>query len=204
MTGFFRRLTISSQNHNSFSSCPAISAVIGLVATLLLSGAAARSQELPPKLQAAIFLKVLSYDDSIAAMPGSQLTIYVVTDRKTEGTKAAVLDGLTALTSKKMGGKGVLVKSVGIEQLESVAQGAVILYVPADADEKTAKKVISVAGQKKLPTLGGSEALARLGVAVGLKLGDQGKPEIIINLKSSKAQGMKLSSRVLGLATVLK
>ncbi len=175
-----------------------------LLMAVILFGGVARSQELPPKLQAAIFLKVLSYDSSIAAMPGSELTVYVVTDKKTEGKKEAILGGLSALTSKKIGGKGVVVKSVAIGKLESVAQGAAILYVPSDADETTARKIIAVAGQKKLPTLGGSEALARLGIAVGLKIGAEGKPEIIINLKSSKAQGMKLSSRVLGLATVIK
>ena len=171
---------------------------------VMVAGKSAYSQEIPSKLQAAIFLKVLSYDSSISAKKGNKITIFIVTDRKTITKKQSLVSGFEMLVGRRIGSKTISVKSIDATEATSVSPNDSILYLDAASAAETVTAILSVAVAKKIATLGGSEALAKKGVAVGLGVGADGKPKIIINLNASKKQGMKLSSRVLGLAKLVQ
>jgi hypothetical protein len=175
----------------------------GLIIMLGIAPSVGWSQSIPANLQAAIFFKVLSYDGNLPSKGGSAITIYVVTDSKTDGQKAAILAGFEKLKGQQIGGKTINISAITAAETSNVANSNTVLYVAAGSDDSTIKKVLSVAVAKKCATLGGSEALAQKGFAVGLAV-EGGKPKIVINLPASQKQGMKLSSKVLRLAKVIK
>lgn len=179
-----------------------ITAVLVMMALMSIESPA-EAQDVPVNLQAAIFFKVLSYDSAISSKDGSDITIYVITDGKTAGNKGAMVAGFGKLTGKKLGGKTIKIKAIGVGEAAGVAGGNAILYVPDGASAGTISTIIAIAAQKKCATLGGSEALAKKGLAVGLGI-ENGKPQIVINFPASQKQGMKLSSKVLRLAKVIK
>jgi hypothetical protein len=182
---------------------PTLCLTFALVTTLGIAPSVGWSQSIPANLQAAIFFKVLSYDGNIPSKDGSAITIYVVTDSKTAGQKAAFLAGFGKLKGQQIGGKTINISAVTAAEASNVANSNTILYVAAGSDDSTIKKVLAVAVAKKCATLGGSEALAQKGLAVGLSV-EGGKPKIVINFPASQKQGMKLSSKVLRLAKVIK
>ncbi len=164
-----------------------------------------KAQGVPESLQAAIFFKVLAYDYAIQSKPGNTVTIAVITDAKTAGRQAAILEGFNKIKGQQLGGKSVniiVVKMTGPSSVGDASKGD-ILYVPEGADDKTIDALLAFARTNKRATLGGSEALAQKGCAVGLAV-EAGKPKIVINLPASQAQGMNLSSKVLRLAKVIQ
>lgn len=170
---------------------------------LFFGATAAHAEELPANLQAAILFKVLSYDGNIASRPGTGITVFIVTDKKTEGRKNDYLAGFKMIAGKQIGGKAISVQAIGVSELSRLENSGSVIYLPAGSEDGTISKALEVAVEKKIATFGGSEALVKRGSAVGLEVGAEGKPEIVINLNASKKQGMKLSSRVLGLARVI-
>ena len=163
----------------------------------------AASQTVPVSLQAAIFFKVLSYDSSISSKSGSQITIYVVTDKKTSSQKNEIMAGFNKLSGKPLGGKTVKVVSIDAANVVNINDSAGVIYAPSGSDRDTVEKIISVASERKIATLGGDETLVEMGIAVGLTV-EEGKPKIVVNFPASQEQGMKLSSKLLRLAKVLK
>jgi len=165
------------------------------------------AEEVPLNLQAAIFFRVLSYDNSIKNKAG-KLTISIVIDKKTTGKKAQLLKGFNALKGKTIFNKVININVIEVSSPDQLAnqinsRKSDILYVADGADKGIINKLVSIATKTKKTTIGGSEQLAKMGFAIGLAI-ENGKPKIIVNLKAALAQGMQLSSKVLRLAKVLK
>ena len=185
-------------------------ATLGLwvIFTLCSAGLVSHSQGVPSNLQAAIFFKVLSYDYNLSSKAGNSLTIGVITDKKTAGQKSSLLSGFNKLNSQTIQGKAIQVVEISISDPSQLAgkvgsAKADILYLADGADEKTIRAVLAIASKDKRATLGGSETLAERGFAIGLTV-EGGKPKIVVNLPAAQKQGMKLSSKVLRLARVIK
>ncbi len=175
-----------------------------VAATILLLGVSAHSQGVPENLQAAIFFKVLAYDYNIQTKAGNAVTIAVVTDGKTAGRQAAILEGFNKLKGQQLNGKSINIAAVKVSGANlGEAAAADIIYLPDGAEDNTVNAVLKAAEKDKHATLGGSEALVAKGCAIGLAV-EAGKPKIVINLKASQAQGMNLSSKVLRLAKVIE
>ena len=162
-------------------------------------------QGVPSNLQAAIFYKVLAYDYNIQTKSGDEITIYVVIDNKTTGQRDAIEAGFKKIAGQKLAGKTIKLAVITAGELDDaiVSSSGEIIYVPDGATDSTVTKVLQIARNNKHATLCGNEGLAERGVAIGLTV-EGGKPKIVINLPASQAQGMKLSSKVLRLAKVIK
>ncbi len=164
--------------------------------------------DIPPNLQAAIFLKVLNYDQNLAAKSGDKISIILVTDKRTLPQTKTLISGFGIITKQKIQGKSIEIKNIvfnNVDQLAteiSAAKGN-ILFLAAGSEDQTVGAVISLADKHKYPTLGGEASFVKRGVAVGLTV-ENGKPKILVNLPASQNQGMKLSSKVLRLAQVIK
>ena len=168
----------------------------------------AGAQGVPSSLQAAIFYKVLAYDYNIQNKSGSDITIVVITDGKSAGQKGALSAGFNKLSGQKLGSKTIRIIAIavaGAGELESKIQsaGGDIAYLADGSSDQVVAKLLQVAQANRISTLCGSEDLTKKGFAIGLTV-EGGKPKIVINLSASQKQGMKLSSKVLRLAKVIK
>ena len=140
--------------------------------------------------------------DQVPAARGKRRVQVEALDAATAGQKSAILAGFNNLAGQTLGGKKIRIEGISLGGAGNVGSNS-ILYVPAGSSDGTIKKILAIAAQKKVATLGGSEALAQKGFAVGLAV-ENGKPKIVINFPASQKQGMKLSSKVLRLAKVIK
>jgi len=162
-------------------------AVIGLVVFWTLSAAAA--PKIPVALQGAILAKALNYDQSLSSNPK-----IVVLAGGSQGADAEV----AAKAFRALGGS---VEIASADNLKSKLSGAGALYVlPGMLNESVrqlcvSNKVISLSADADDAEAG------RSSIAVGVA---GGKPQIIVHLARSKAEGHKLSSRLLKLAKVVQ
>ncbi len=153
-------------------------------------------------------MKVLSYDSNLKTRSPSNVVIAIVTDAQTSGQESDIQSGFKAIAGKSIQGKTVKITAIGFKNSDQLtkdvkAAGANILYVSEGAAEGTINAVIGLANSNSVPVLCDAESLVRKGIAVGLTI-ESGKPKIVVNLKTAKQQGMKLSSKVLQLAKVVK
>ncbi|MBN2526449.1 MAG: YfiR family protein [Deltaproteobacteria bacterium] len=188
-------------NRLSSHQLPAILLVVCVFAVALSSVA-----QVHPKLQAAIFIKLLNYDMSLARKPQNVIKFHIVIDSATASQQNALQKEFSVISNQKISGKRVEVVTSDIKTLvsdTSLDQGAAhIYYLPDGSSVKTLKTVLTSAKPWKIAVLGGNSQLVEAGAAVGISL-DNGKPQIIVNLKQSRAQGMNLSSQLLKLAKVI-
>ena len=177
--------------------------ILPIIVVILAIGRPVASQTVPVSLQAAIFFKVLSYDGRISSKSGNQVMIYIVIDKKSSGQKDDILAGFNNLSGKSLGGKRVKVLSVDASDITNIAEHADVIYAASGSDNNTIEKIVTIASERKIATLGGDEAIAEMGFAVGLAV-EEGKPKIVVNFAASQEQGMKLSSKLLRLAKIIK
>ncbi len=156
------------------------------------------------KLQAAIFLKALSYDSGIPGRSDKNLVIHVVLDGATSGQKADITAGFATISGASVGGKKVTVDTLTAGELAgAVAKpGVHVIYLPENSAQGTIDAALTLGSTRKIPVLAGSEPIARKGAAIGITIA-AGKPQIIVNLKKSVEQGLALSAQFLKLAKVI-
>ena len=155
--------------------------------------------DVPLKIQAAIFIKILGYDSSIAAMPGNKIVINVLTDSKTASNKKDISAAFSSINGAAVSGKKISIKFITAGGLPG-ASG--VIYLPSGSSKSTVNMAVVHGASKKVRILAGSRQLAVKGAAVAVSL-ENSKPKIIVNLKQSKAMGMKLSTQLLKLATII-
>ena len=161
--------------------------------------------DVDPKLQAAIFVKVLNYDSALPGRSGGNFEIHIVTDGANGDSAAKAGAAFASINGAKAGGKAITVKSTSIADLGAAigAGGAKAIYLPAGTGQGTLGAALKLAKAKKVPLLVGNEEMVEGGAAVGIGLSG-GKPNIVVNLKASAAMGMKLSASLLKLSRVIK
>lgn len=124
--------------------------------------------------------------------PGTQLTVAFTGDAGTSDVIGHLLDGKTS------DGQTIRVASSGADQ---DLQHCSVLYVAAASDRDVRRTLDRVKGRGVL-TVGESDAFARAGGMVALvNSGDHIRIEV--NLDATQAAGILISSRMLGLATIV-
>ena len=140
---------------------------------------------------------------------GEELTIgvvYVAGDPVSVQAKNEMADTLKAFAGKTV--KKVPIRFVVLEyttpgELERAVKASQVevLYVaPGNAGHLPA--VLKLSQSQRIITTTGVPDYVRRGVAVGVGL-KQDKPEVLINLRSSRSEGSEFDSRLLRSATVL-
>jgi len=162
---------------------------LSVMALILFAGVTlstpAFAQKAPPKLQAALFVKLLGFYTNLGS---GDFTIHVV--------------GAPAVAEQLKGHVG---KKVGKAKLSAISEGdgppsndAKVVYVGASVKEITgfsqANKVLTITGEPKF---------VNDGVTLGVKI-EAGKPKILLNLSSTKAEDVNWNPAILKVASTVE
>jgi hypothetical protein len=142
----------------------------------------------PAPLQAALFLKLLAFDKNIAS--SGSVTIYVigapefaVEMKKTEGKPVG-----TATLGKVIEGDGV------------PAEKPSVIYIGSDAK---LSEIIAYTKSNKILSITGNPALVSKDVSLIVGISES-KPKIMLNLSSSKDEGIDWNPAILKVAATMK
>ena len=141
----------------------------------------------PAGVQAALFVKILAFDRQISA--GGEVTIHVV-DAPDVARELKRAVGM----------------SIGAATLKSVSEGPDIppskptaVYL---ADVSNLRRILNYTRTNKVLSMTGSPPLVPQGATLGVGIGGDGKPKILVNLSSSKEEGADWNPAILKTAVV--
>jgi hypothetical protein len=186
------------------------SRILAVLLVLTSLPARAQSMALPAELQVPLILKILTYDRQFEAKAKKEVAIGIVFDPADAASgKAAeqVSDTLykfSGKTVKKLPLKYYLVEFTSEAELEATVKkrGINVLYL-CPGITKSLQSVIKISQAQSITTATGVPDYVRRGVAVGIGV-FQDKPQILINLPSSKSEGSEFDASLLQIATVLR
>ena len=178
---------------------------------LCTSAAGTEPMSFPPDVQITLLLKILTYDRSFAVKAKSQVMIgvvYVAGDAESVKAKDDILKTLQLFADRPI--KGVPIKAVALEYkdpkslAETVrSQGINVFYI-APGNANTLNELLRMSHTRGITTATGVPEYVQRGVAIGIgKKADQ-KPDILINLPSSRQEGSEFDASLLRIATVVK
>lgn len=158
-----------------------------LVGCLMLVGLAlpAHAQKAPPELQAALFVKLLAYYTNLG---GDSFTIHVV-------GAPEVAESLKGMKGKKVGKATLADVSEGDGP---PSNGAKVIYVG-----KAVKAITGYSQANKVLTITGDPTYVNDGVTLGIKI-EGGKPKILLNLSSTKAEDVNWNPAILKVASTIE
>lgn len=174
-------------------------------------GAPVRAEEmaLPVEKQVELLLTILPYDRNLGAKAGSELAIGIVYDPSDRDSTKATTDFGTALfqyrgkTVKQLPVKYYTIEYVNPAELERFVKqkGISVLYI-APGNARNLTSILQLSQDLHLTTLTGVPDYVRRGAAVGVAVA-QDRPQILINLKTTRAEGSDFEARLLRLATIV-
>jgi hypothetical protein len=165
--------------------------------------------QVPAELQAALFVKILSFDRNLRAHAGKEVVLGVLVqngnrtslDLAADLMRAVEALGEPSANEPRLRAVQIEIGSAGIAaQLESLHVEA--LYVPPLRALSLAD-VTAAARAGGIRTLTGVPSYVHAGVAVGLAVRDD-RPEILVNLPAARAEGIDFSSQLLNVARVIR
>jgi hypothetical protein len=181
-------------------------ALLGLAMTA--GPAAGQEMQVPAELQARLFVKILSYDRNLEARAGKDVTVGILVQRRYRASlesaeqMAAAIRALPRPSASESRLHPVLVDAEleGLAERLEKAEVEVLYVTPLRA--MSAAEVAKLTRPRAIRTLTGVPAYVREGLCVGVAVRDD-RPEIIVNLPASRAEGAELSSQLLNLARVI-
>jgi hypothetical protein len=188
-------------------------AVVLAFAALLTRPAAAESMALSADIQVPLLLRVLAYDRRLEAKAGSDLVIGIIHDPADKDSAKAADEISSTLyqftkppspkTVKKLPIKYFLIEYTKPADLEAFvkAKGINMLYVTPGIS-RALPDIIKLSQNRHLTTTTGVPDYVRKGVAVGI--GErQNRPQILVNVCSTKLEGSEFDASLLRIATVV-
>jgi hypothetical protein len=180
------------------------------IAVMLLVGIAtrpARADDIPPELEMAIDLKILSFDAGLKDRAGDAITIAIVHTADHKSAASAYVSAINTLADKnnvQVHGKKVRAIDAPIapdlsDQLAKVSA----IYVVSGASSDQVAAIGRIGASKHIPTLTSDRSYLSNGIAIAVVEKD-GKPGIIVHAGNAKDCGMMLDSKLLRLAEVIK
>ena len=182
-----------------------------IIALGLLWSVQAAAGELPAEARMKILLRVLTYDRQLESKAdGQSLVLGIAYDPADPGSQkesqevSGALEALSKLTVKGLKLGIAPVPYTGSASIASAAQGRRFgaLYICASL-ARALPAILEETRRTKTATLGGAEALAQAGLSV-VAVESGGKGQILINLKSAEAEGLKLDAGLLRIAHVTR
>jgi hypothetical protein len=159
-------------------------ALVAMALGIVVTPVQAQSQA-PAKIQAALFMKLLAYYTNLGSEP---FTIHVV--------------GAPDVASEL---KGYVGKPAGKASLADVTEGsgppsgkAHIVYVGKDP-----KGLIDYCQSNKILSITGIPKFVNEGVTLGIGV-EKGKPKILLNLSSTKAENINWNPQILKVASTIE
>jgi YfiR/HmsC-like len=182
-----------------------------LASLLSTSAAGTEPMPFPPDVQITLLLKILTYDRSFSVKAKSGVMIgvvFVASDAESVKAKDDIIKTLQLVADRTI--KNVPIKAVALEYTnpKSLAetvrtQGINVFYI-APGNANTLNELLRMSHTKGITTATGVPEYVQRGVAIGIgKKADQ-KPDILINLPSSRQEGSEFDASLLRIATVVK
>jgi hypothetical protein len=189
---------------------PSRRAIRSMGAIALLASTASLGGELPLAKQGLFLARAMAYDGNLKARAGGTIDIGILAkkgDVESERAATAVLTAFRPLEAATILGLAVkvsLLSYAGRDALDrTVRDGGIdALYVCNGLDGALAD-VRLVARARKVLTLAGNEAFLKKGLSLGVFVVDE-KNTILVNLESSREEGVAFGPELLRLATVVR
>ncbi len=172
---------------------------------------AAEEVPVPADLQVSLILKILTYDRVLKDRCPESVEIgilYIEGNKESESNRDQVLKVFQNLgNNRTISQLPFNFKTVKWESedklMEAITKQKInLLYVmPGQADNLG--KIKAISQKQKILTVSGVPSYAKSGLSVALGVENQ-KPQIIINLPASKAEGVDFDSKLLRISTVYK
>ena len=185
--------------------------LLSLVLLLGFLAGAARAEEmsLPVEDQVPLLLKVLTYDRNFETKAGAELAIGIVYDpgdrdsAKATTELGSALFKLAGKTVKKLPIKYYQIEYTGNPDLDRFVKqkGISVLYL-APGNARNLTNILQLSQELHLTTTTGVPDYVRRGAAVGLARA-QDRPQILINLQTTRLEGSEFDAGFLRLATIL-
>ena len=165
---------------------------------------------MPVSQQLPLLLKVLTYDRQFEARMSPKLVVgivFVPTDAESLSVTNDMIRMLRRTRGKTV--KGLPIDFVNVpfdterKLAETVAQEGINLFYVAPGTDAHLEAILRVARENHITTTTGVTSYVSQGVAVGIGL-HLGKPQISINLESSKSEGSEFEATLLRIATVVQ
>jgi hypothetical protein len=182
-----------------------------LILFLLPLPSVAQPMSLPAESQVPLLLKVLTYDRHFETRAGQEVVVGIVFVPGDAESQAAANDvGETFFkfkgkTVKKLPVTYVMVEYKSAAEVEKLikAKGVNVLYItPGNA--KNLEQLVRISQANGVTTATGVPEYVKKGVAIGVGQRPDKKPQIHINLSSSKSEGSEFDASLLQIATVQK
>lgn len=162
----------------------------------------------PVQIQLPLFLKLMAYDRNLDRV-GEEIVVGLVYQEAARESRS-VKDNFLSVVDESPGWQlddiPIRMVTIDIENTD-LAQAITeykidALYI-APVSRKQLSTVLTVCSTCKIITLTGVPDYINAGLAVGIGLRSDDRPEIIINLTSAKAAGADFSSQLLQLAKIV-
>ncbi len=171
--------------------------------------ALADEMAVPADLQVPLILKVLTYDRNFDEKAQNELKIGIVytgnaASQKAKNEVIGVLEKFSGKTIRKLPIKYLPIEFTSQRDLENSAKTnrMNVLYI-APGNAQNLDVLLKVSQANQIITTTGVPTYVDQGVAVGIGI-RQDKPQILINLGSSKKEGSEFDASLLRIASVIR
>jgi hypothetical protein len=189
---------------------------VSLLAAAALAVATARptamaGEDLPPRNQALLLLRVLAYDRNLKQRAGAAVTVAVLYkpgDRSSEAHGASLVAAFEEVSRDVVvAGLPVRVEAMPYRDAADFEArlGAVrpaLAYVDL-ALGRTVPDILQATRRRGVLTAAGSRSLVEAGLAIGVEA-QSGRAGLIVNLKASRLEGADLDAALLAVSDVVK
>jgi hypothetical protein len=181
-----------------------------LVALALFVGApasaAAQEMAVPVDLQIPLLIKILSFDRNLGDRTVVLGVLYQRKYRASANVANEVRDAVKRLPRESAGGRPVRAVPIDLDDTPSLASalerhGVTVLYV-APLRSADLRALAAATRSSQVITVTGVPAYVETGLAIGVGVRGE-RPEIVINLVASRAEGADLGAQLLKLARIV-
>jgi hypothetical protein len=182
-----------------------------LLAVLCATAGRAEPMPFPADVQITLLLKILTYDRSFLAKSKSGVTIgviYAPADAQSVKTKDDILKTLQLVSDRTI--KNVPIRAVALEYkdpttlLKAVTAAGVNVFYIAPGNGESLQALLKMSHTRGITTATGVPEYVQRGVAIGIGIKPDKKPDILINLPNSRQEGSEFDASLLRIATVVK
>jgi hypothetical protein len=171
----------------------------------------ARGEELPPRHQALLLLRVLAYDRNLKSRVGGNATVLVLYrpgDPASEARRTALHNAFEEVAREVVvSGLPVVVEEVPYRtaaELDAKLETSHSAMVYVDhALEANLAEITQLTRRRGVLSADGSRSMVEAGVAVGI-VARSGRAAVIVNLPIARQEGANLDAALLAVAEVLR
>ncbi len=163
-------------------------AVVGIALTLVV-GSLCVAKDAPPDVASALLIKLLAMEKNLSA--AGEVSIHVI-------GSPALAEAFSKAAGIPIGG-AKLGKVTGGDVLPSYKPTVICL-----ADASKAATVTEYTRREKVASITCAPQAVSAGVSLGVGVGDDGKPEVLLNMAASKAEGLNWNPAILKVAKTVE